>query len=139
MLSISRQGIRFLFENAIKLYRMKVQKGTLEVRFTHHEIVIDPAAALALKTTTYRKHSGKIQPKIVRLPAKLQDNVHDIFKERHVGNLEAQVSILTNYLWSRKRPVEAPEVRAAAEYFHEKLGGTDDEQTDPDEQKRFQK
>ncbi|XP_071815016.1 ribosome assembly protein METTL17, mitochondrial-like [Apostichopus japonicus] len=138
MLPSNHLKSKFLWKKLCTLYRLKNQSKSVHVTFAN-QLTIDSTAALAFKTgSTYRRHPGKLQPKVVKLPESLQSNVTGIFKERRIRNLDSQVSALTNYLLSRKRPTEDSEVRAAAQYFTRQLGSTDEDELDSDAQKKLQ-
>nr|XP_056720173.1 methyltransferase-like protein 17, mitochondrial [Euleptes europaea] len=76
-----------------------------------------------LSKVPHRKHPGIVHLKAVRLPPELIEAARFQMDESSVRNVEQQAKALTNYLWSRKRPVEEEELRRRAQFLEQKLRG----------------
>ncbi|XP_020633360.3 ribosome assembly protein METTL17, mitochondrial [Pogona vitticeps] len=57
-----------------------------------------------------RHHPGVLHLKSVSLPSELVETARFLVDQSSVRNMEKQIKALTNYLWSRKRPVEITEL-----------------------------
>ncbi|XP_004694598.1 PREDICTED: methyltransferase-like protein 17, mitochondrial [Condylura cristata] len=62
----------------------------------------------------HRRHPGILQLPRVRLPQALVNAAQLLLLESSMPNVEKQVQVLTNYLWSRHVPVEQEELRRRA-------------------------
>ncbi|CAI5791108.1 17, mitochondrial [Podarcis lilfordi] len=69
----------------------------------------------------HRQHPGILHLKNVRLPPELVEVAHFLVTESSMRNLEQQTKALTNYLWSRKRPLEAADLRRKAHELEQKF------------------
>ncbi|XP_062994017.1 methyltransferase-like protein 17, mitochondrial isoform X2 [Elgaria multicarinata webbii] len=69
----------------------------------------------------HRKHPGILHLKSVRLPPELVEVARFLVAESSMRSLEEKTKSLTNYLWSRKRPLEAEELRRKAHQVEQKL------------------
>uniref|UniRef100_A0A3B1KBK3 Methyltransferase like 17 n=1 Tax=Astyanax mexicanus TaxID=7994 RepID=A0A3B1KBK3_ASTMX len=74
-----------------------------------------------LKGSPHRKHPGVTNLKTVRLPEDLQRGALMLIHKSEVKDLSERSSKLKNYLWSRKRAVEASELREKAVTLERKL------------------
>ncbi|XP_030067248.1 ribosome assembly protein METTL17, mitochondrial isoform X2 [Microcaecilia unicolor] len=74
-----------------------------------------------LKQVPHRKHPGILHMKMVKLPQQLCDVARLLLQCSSKRLLEEQVQSLTNYLWSRKRPVESYELQAHASQLEKKV------------------
>ncbi|XP_063951173.1 methyltransferase-like protein 17, mitochondrial isoform X1 [Lytechinus pictus] len=78
--------------------------------------------SLDTKATSHRRHAGVRQMKTIKLPDVLTDNIASVLDGLTIRNLIPEATRLSNYLSSRKRPVEESELRAAARHFSEEIG-----------------
>uniref|UniRef100_A0A670JL43 Methyltransferase like 17 n=1 Tax=Podarcis muralis TaxID=64176 RepID=A0A670JL43_PODMU len=69
----------------------------------------------------HRQHPGILHLKNVRLPSELVEVAQFLVTESSMRNLEQQTKALTNYLWSRKRPLEAADLRRKAHELEQKF------------------
>ncbi|KAK2900730.1 hypothetical protein Q8A67_008845 [Cirrhinus molitorella] len=67
-----------------------------------------------LKGAPHRKHPGVTNLKTVRLPEPLQVAAQSILKRAEVKSLTERAHKLSNFLWSRKRAIEASQLREKA-------------------------
>ncbi|XP_018425524.1 PREDICTED: methyltransferase-like protein 17, mitochondrial [Nanorana parkeri] len=67
-----------------------------------------------LSNVPHRKHPGILHLNIVRLPQEAEDAAKYILKKCHIQGMEEHAAALSNYLWSRKRPIEDTELRIKA-------------------------
>ncbi|XP_074150236.1 ribosome assembly protein METTL17, mitochondrial isoform X2 [Sminthopsis crassicaudata] len=67
-----------------------------------------------LEKQPHRKHPGILNLSQVQLPQALVIAAQRLLQESSIPNIEKQVQTLTNYLWSRKLPVESEELRQKA-------------------------
>ncbi|XP_066537172.1 ribosome assembly protein METTL17, mitochondrial [Hoplias malabaricus] len=74
-----------------------------------------------LKGGPYRKHPGITNLKTLRLPEGLQMGALTLIHNSEVKNVSERSQRLRNYLWSRKRPMETPELREKALKLEKKL------------------
>uniref|UniRef100_A0A8C8SZS8 Ribosome assembly protein METTL17, mitochondrial n=1 Tax=Pelusios castaneus TaxID=367368 RepID=A0A8C8SZS8_9SAUR len=74
-----------------------------------------------LGNVPHRRHPGVLHLKCVRLPAELVNAAQLLVNQSTVHGLETQVMSLTNYLWSRKRPVETSELQRRGVELEQKL------------------
>nr|XP_033819251.1 methyltransferase-like protein 17, mitochondrial isoform X2 [Geotrypetes seraphini] len=95
-----------------------------------------------LQQVPHRKHPGVLHMKTVKLPQKLSDAAQLLVQSSSVKLLKEQVQALTNYLWSRKCPVEANELRAHAcqleEKFYKKIKPSVLECQSPDQEQELE-
>eukprot|EP00057_Strongylocentrotus_purpuratus_P032665 XP_788426.2 PREDICTED: methyltransferase-like protein 17, mitochondrial [Strongylocentrotus purpuratus] len=90
--------------------------------------------SLDTPATNPRRHAGVRQLKAIKLPEKLSNNIASVIEGQTVRNLIPEATKLSNYLSSRKRPVEESELRAAARHFSEDIGLEDFEADDVNSQ-----
>ncbi|XP_043327252.1 methyltransferase-like protein 17, mitochondrial isoform X3 [Cervus canadensis] len=69
----------------------------------------------------HRRHPGILQLSCVRLPQALADAAQLLLLEGAMPNMEKQVQVLTNYLWSRHLPVEPEELQRRAVLLEKKI------------------
>ncbi|KAH0626309.1 hypothetical protein JD844_001221 [Phrynosoma platyrhinos] len=81
---------------------------------------VDNTANL-LDKVPHRKHPGIVHLNSVSLPPKLVEAAHFLVAQSSMRNLEKQTKALTNYLWSRKRPMETMDLRKKAEWVEQQL------------------
>ncbi|KAJ6651895.1 hypothetical protein lerEdw1_015951 [Lerista edwardsae] len=74
-----------------------------------------------LGNVPHRQHPGILHLKTVRLPPELVQTAHFLVAQSSMRDLEKQTKALTNYLWSRKRPLETPDLRRKALQLEQKL------------------
>uniref|UniRef100_A0A7N6A5F4 Ribosome assembly protein METTL17, mitochondrial n=1 Tax=Anabas testudineus TaxID=64144 RepID=A0A7N6A5F4_ANATE len=74
-----------------------------------------------LKGEPHRKHPGVTNMKTLHLPEELQTAARSIIHSAEVSRLTDQTRTLTNFLWSRKRPVEDVTLRQNAVSLEKKL------------------
>ncbi|XP_077169966.1 ribosome assembly protein METTL17, mitochondrial [Paroedura picta] len=74
-----------------------------------------------LGNVPHRKHPGIVHLPAVRLPPELIKSAHFLLAESSVRNVDKQIEAFTNYLWSRKRPVETAELQKKAQVLEQKL------------------
>lgn len=74
-----------------------------------------------LGNVPHRQHPGILHLKTVRLPPELVQTVHFLVTQSSMRDLENRIKALTNYLWSRKRPLETEDLRRRALELEEKL------------------
>ncbi|XP_051836324.1 methyltransferase-like protein 17, mitochondrial isoform X2 [Antechinus flavipes] len=67
-----------------------------------------------LEKRPHRKHPGILNLSQVRLPQALVTAAQRLVQESSIPNIEKQVQTLTNYLWSRKLPIEPEELQKKA-------------------------
>ncbi|XP_072271302.1 ribosome assembly protein METTL17, mitochondrial isoform X2 [Pyxicephalus adspersus] len=67
-----------------------------------------------LSELPHRKHPGILNLNIVRLPKEAENAAEYILKKFNIQHLEEYAASLTNYLWSRKRPIEDTDLRIKA-------------------------
>uniref|UniRef100_A0A8D2L4G8 Ribosome assembly protein METTL17, mitochondrial n=1 Tax=Varanus komodoensis TaxID=61221 RepID=A0A8D2L4G8_VARKO len=72
----------------------------------------------------HRKHPGICNLKTVKLPPELVKAACSLVAESSVRNLENKSKAFINYLWSRKRPLEAADLCRKAQELEQKLRGT---------------
>ncbi|XP_071481490.1 ribosome assembly protein METTL17, mitochondrial-like [Diadema antillarum] len=80
---------------------------------------------LDTKVESHRHHVGVLQVKPVRLPEPLLTNINAVLQRQTIRNLVPEAAKLSNYLHSRKRPVEEAELRSAAKHLSEEIGMPD--------------
>ncbi|XP_015273012.1 PREDICTED: methyltransferase-like protein 17, mitochondrial [Gekko japonicus] len=76
-----------------------------------------------LGNVPHRKHPGIVHLKAVTLPPELIESARFLVADSSMRNVKEQVKALTNYLWSRKRPIEETELLRKAQYLEQKLRG----------------
>ncbi|XP_054850953.1 methyltransferase-like protein 17, mitochondrial [Eublepharis macularius] len=69
----------------------------------------------------HRQHPGIVHLKAVRLPPELIESARFLMAESSVRDVKQQAKALTNYLWSRKRPLETEELCRRAQQLEQKL------------------
>uniref|UniRef100_A0A8D0GX28 Ribosome assembly protein METTL17, mitochondrial n=1 Tax=Sphenodon punctatus TaxID=8508 RepID=A0A8D0GX28_SPHPU len=74
-----------------------------------------------LDKVPHRQHPGILRLKSVQLPAELTEAASLLVEQSSVLGLEKQAQALSNYLWSRKRPLEAGELRRRAKQIEQQL------------------
>uniref|UniRef100_A0A8C3SBQ1 Ribosome assembly protein METTL17, mitochondrial n=1 Tax=Chelydra serpentina TaxID=8475 RepID=A0A8C3SBQ1_CHESE len=74
-----------------------------------------------LGNVPHRRHPGVLHLRSVRLPAKLVKAAQLLVEQSTVHGLKDQVVALTNYLWSRKRPLEASELQMRGQQLEQQL------------------
>ncbi|XP_077688451.1 ribosome assembly protein METTL17, mitochondrial isoform X2 [Eretmochelys imbricata] len=74
-----------------------------------------------LGNVPHRRHPGVLHLRSVRLPAELVKAAQLLVEQSTVHGLKDQVVSLTNYLWSRKRPLEASELQRRGQQLEQQL------------------
>uniref|UniRef100_A0A452IGP5 Methyltransferase like 17 n=1 Tax=Gopherus agassizii TaxID=38772 RepID=A0A452IGP5_9SAUR len=74
-----------------------------------------------LGNVPHRRHPGVLHLRSVRLPAELVKAAQLLVEQSTVHGLKDQVVALTNYLWSRKRPLEANELQRRGQQLEQQL------------------
>uniref|UniRef100_A0A8C0G6W7 Methyltransferase like 17 n=1 Tax=Chelonoidis abingdonii TaxID=106734 RepID=A0A8C0G6W7_CHEAB len=74
-----------------------------------------------LGNVPHRRHPGVLHLRSVRLPAELVKAAQLLVEQSTVHGLKDQVVALTNYLWSRKRPLEANELQRRRQQLEQQL------------------
>ncbi|XP_063158620.1 methyltransferase-like protein 17, mitochondrial [Candoia aspera] len=74
-----------------------------------------------LNKVPHRKHPGILHLKCVHLPPELVEAVSFWVAQSPIRNLEKKSQSFSNYLWSRKRPVELKDLRRKAQLLEQKL------------------
>ncbi|XP_066487275.1 ribosome assembly protein METTL17, mitochondrial isoform X2 [Tiliqua scincoides] len=74
-----------------------------------------------LGNVPHRQHPGILHLKTVKLPPELVQIAHFLVTQSSMRDLEKQTKALTNYLWSRKRPLETMDLRRKALEVEQKL------------------
>uniref|UniRef100_A0A3Q3XBU2 Ribosome assembly protein METTL17, mitochondrial n=1 Tax=Mola mola TaxID=94237 RepID=A0A3Q3XBU2_MOLML len=74
-----------------------------------------------LKGEVHRKHPGVTNMKTLRMPEELQTAARSIIHSAQVTRLTERTRDLTNFLWSRKRPVEDATLRKKAMSLEKEL------------------
>ncbi|KAH1182097.1 methyltransferase-like protein 17, mitochondrial isoform X1 [Mauremys mutica] len=74
-----------------------------------------------LGNVPHRRHPGVLHLRSVRLPAELVKAAQLLVEQSTVHGLKDQVVALTNYLWSRKRPLEASELQRRGQQLEQQL------------------
>ncbi|XP_007442030.1 methyltransferase-like protein 17, mitochondrial [Python bivittatus] len=74
-----------------------------------------------LDKVPHRKHPGVLHLKCVQLPPELVEAVSFWVAQSPIRNLEKKSQSFSNYLWSRKRPVELKDLRRKAQLLGQKL------------------
>ncbi|XP_042332130.1 methyltransferase-like protein 17, mitochondrial [Sceloporus undulatus] len=74
-----------------------------------------------LDKVPHRKHPGIVHLNSVSLPPKLVEAAQFLVAQSSLRNLDKQTKTLTNYLWSRKRPIETVDLRKKAERVEQQL------------------
>ncbi|XP_064416492.1 methyltransferase-like protein 17, mitochondrial isoform X2 [Latimeria chalumnae] len=96
-----------------------------------------------LKVGPHRRHPGISCLKTVRLPAQLSEAAQLLLQNNSIRNMSEGVQDLTNFLWSRKRPVEDKELQSRAQHLEQRLRGTesglDTESANPVEAERWER
>ncbi|CAM4628219.1 unnamed protein product [Lepidochelys olivacea] len=77
-----------------------------------------------LGNVPHRRHPGVLHLRSVRLPAELVKAAQLLVEQSTVHGLKDQVVSLTNYLWSRKRPLEASELQRRGQQLEQQLRET---------------
>ncbi|KAL8176498.1 UNVERIFIED_CONTAM: hypothetical protein K2H54_035620 [Gekko kuhli] len=76
-----------------------------------------------LGNVPHRKHPGIVRLKTVQLPPELIESARFLVADSSMRSVEEQAKALTNYLWTRKRPIEEAELLRKARYLEQKLRG----------------
>ncbi|XP_005284273.2 methyltransferase-like protein 17, mitochondrial isoform X1 [Chrysemys picta bellii] len=74
-----------------------------------------------LGNVPHRRHPGVLHLRSVRLPAELVKAAQLLVEQSTMHGLKDQVVALTNYLWSRKRPLEASELQRRGQQLEQQL------------------
>ncbi|XP_053119693.1 methyltransferase-like protein 17, mitochondrial [Hemicordylus capensis] len=74
-----------------------------------------------LENVPHRQHPGILHLKSVKLPPELVEAASFLVAQSSVRNLDQQAKALTNYLWSRKRPLEIADLQRQAQQVEQKL------------------
>ncbi|XP_050949856.1 methyltransferase-like protein 17, mitochondrial [Labeo rohita] len=74
-----------------------------------------------LKGAPHRKHPGVTNLKTVQLPEPLQVAAQSVLKRAEVKSLTERAHKLSNFLWSRKRAIEASQLREKAILLEKKF------------------
>ncbi|XP_025051226.1 methyltransferase-like protein 17, mitochondrial [Alligator sinensis] len=71
----------------------------------------------------HRRHPGVLHLKAVRLPPALAAAAHRLLLQwgSSVQDIQSKAEALTNYLWSRKRPLETGDLRRKAQQLEQQL------------------
>ncbi|XP_038630733.1 methyltransferase-like protein 17, mitochondrial [Scyliorhinus canicula] len=72
----------------------------------------------------HRRHPGIGHLKTIRLPEELLQGVRLLSEQTPIRRMEESARELTNFLWSRKRAVEARELQTRAQRLWEKVAGS---------------
>ncbi|XP_032199006.1 methyltransferase-like protein 17, mitochondrial isoform X3 [Mustela erminea] len=74
-----------------------------------------------LGKTPHRRHPGILQLPCIKVPPALAAAAQFLLLESSMPNVEKQVQALTNYLWSRRLPVEPQELQRRAVHLEKKF------------------
>ncbi|XP_044929730.1 methyltransferase-like protein 17, mitochondrial isoform X1 [Mustela putorius furo] len=74
-----------------------------------------------LGKTPHRRHPGILQLPCIKVPPALAAAAQFLLLESPMPNVEKQVQALTNYLWSRRLPVEPQELQRRAVHLEKKF------------------
>ncbi|XP_029470801.1 methyltransferase-like protein 17, mitochondrial isoform X2 [Rhinatrema bivittatum] len=89
-----------------------------------------------LEQVPHRRHPGILHMKMVKLPQEVSNSARLLLQNSSLRQLEEKVQALTNYLWSRKCPMEDSELQTRATQLEERLrskvGPPTSEFQDPD-------
>ncbi|XP_026543875.1 methyltransferase-like protein 17, mitochondrial [Notechis scutatus] len=74
-----------------------------------------------LNNIPHRKHPGILHLKCVKLPPELVQAVSFWVAQSPIRDMEKKSESFSNYLWSRKRPIELKDLRKKAQLLEQKL------------------
>ncbi|KAJ7314156.1 hypothetical protein JRQ81_006096 [Phrynocephalus forsythii] len=74
-----------------------------------------------LSRTTHRHHPGVLRLNSVSLPPELVETARLLVKQSSMCNLDKKTKALTDYLWSRKRPVDPADLNQKMQQVEEQM------------------
>uniref|UniRef100_A0A8C5WQ32 Methyltransferase like 17 n=1 Tax=Laticauda laticaudata TaxID=8630 RepID=A0A8C5WQ32_LATLA len=74
-----------------------------------------------LNNIPHRKHPGILHLKCVKLPPELVQAISFWVAQSPIRDMEKKSKSFSNYLWSRKRPIELKDLRKKAQLLEQKL------------------